>query len=91
VEIAVILEALNSALLLLLLHVYAGNYRQMKSALGLGLVVFSFFLLLQNLIAIYFQLMMVDYYSMEVMQHALFISASQTVALAVLAYSTYRE
>ncbi len=90
-EIAVILEALNSALLLLLLHVYAGNYRQMKSALGLGLVVFSFFLLLQNLIAIYFQLMMVDYYSMEVMQHALFISASQTVALAVLAYSTYRE
>lgn len=90
-ELAILIEALNSLLLLSLLYVYIGNYRQMRTALGLGLIVFSFFLLLQNLIAAYFQLMMVDYYSAEVMQHALFISAVQTVALAVLAWSTYSE
>lgn len=90
-ENAVVLEILNSALVLLLLRVYLQNYREMKTVFGLGLIVFSFFLLLQNLISIYFHLMMIDYYSKEVMQHAFIITAAQTAALAVLAWVTYKE
>ena len=90
-ELAIIIEAINSVLLLSLLYVYAGNYRQMRSNFTLGLIVFAAFLLLQNLAALYFHLMMVDYYSDVVMQHALVISGVQTVALAVLNYVTWKE
>lgn len=90
-EAVVVLEAINSVLLVLLLYVYVGNYRQMKSSLGLGLAVFAFFLLLQNVLGIYFHLMMVDYYSKDVMGQAFLITAAQTIALAVLAWVTYRE
>ncbi len=89
-EVAVILEIVNSVLLLALLGAYLQNYVQMKTMFGLGLVIFSLFLLVQNLLAVYFHFAMVMYYTKEVMQHAFFLSAAQTVALAVLAWVTYR-
>ncbi len=90
-ELAIILEAINSLLLLTLLYVYFGNYRQMRSNFTLGLIVFAAFLLLQNLVALYFHLMMVDYYSGAVMQHALVLNSLQTIALVVLNYVTWKE
>ncbi|HLC92720.1 MAG TPA: hypothetical protein VJH23_03360, partial [archaeon] len=80
-ELAIILEAVNSVLLLSLLYVYIGNYRELKNAFVLGLIVFAGFMLLQNLLALYFHFAMVDYYSKELMQHALVISGAQTIAL----------
>ncbi len=90
-EIAVILEAINSVLLILLLYVYIGNYKQMKNNFTLGLILFAGFVLLQNLVGLYFHLMMVEYYSQQAMQHALLLSGLQTIALAVLNYVTWKE
>ncbi|HLC79173.1 MAG TPA: hypothetical protein VJG83_01965 [archaeon] len=90
-ELTVVVELVNIILLAFLLIVYANNYRQMRSALGLGLVVFAAFLLAQNLIAVYFHFSMIDYYSNEVMQHAFILSSVQTVALAALAWVTWKE
>ena len=90
-ELAIILEALNSLLLISLLYIYISNYRQMVNNFTLGLIAFALFLLMQNLVALYFHLMMVDYYSAAVMGHALVITGLQTVALIVLNYVTWKE
>jgi len=90
-ELAVILEAINSLLLLSLLYIYFGNYRQVKSNFTIGIILFAAFLLLQNLVALYFHLMMVDYYSGPVMGHALVLSGLQTIALVVLNYVTWKD
>ena len=81
----------NSLLLILLLRVYVQNYSEMKTVFGMGLVVFAAFMLLENLLALYFHLAMVEYYSSQVMEHAFFLSAAQTVALLVLSWVTYKE
>lgn len=90
-ELTVIFEIVNVALLLFLLNVYVQNYREMKTHLGLGLIIFAGFLLLQNLIGIYFHFVMIEYYSFEVMWHARVLSGIQTVALIVLSYVTWKE
>jgi len=90
-ELAVFFEVVNILLLLFLLFVYAQNYRQMKCAFSLGLMVFAGFFLVQNLIAVYFHLTMMEYYSRLVMQHAFVLAGIQTVALAALAWVTWRE
>ena len=90
-ELAIIIEGINSALLLALLYVYIGNYRELKSNFVLGLIVFAAFLLLQNLVALYYHLMMVQYYSSDVMGHALVLSGLQTISLLALNYVTWKE
>ncbi len=90
-DLAVMLEALNAVLLLALLYVYVQNYREMKTNFGLGLIIFAAFLLLQNLVALYFHLMMVEFYSAAVMGHALVLNALQFAALVALNYVTWKE
>jgi len=90
-ETAIILEAINILLLIFLMYVYVQNYKEMKTNLGLGLIIFSAFLFLQNAIALYFHLMMVNYYSPDVMVHAMILNGAQTIALAVLAWVTWKE
>ena len=90
-ELTVIFEIVNVVLLLFLLSVYVQNYREMKTHLGLGLIIFAGFLLIQNLTGIYFHFVMIEYYSFEVMGHARVLSGIQTVALIVLAYVTWKE
>ena len=90
-EIAVIIEVLNAVLLIALLYAYVQNYREMKTNLGLGLILFAGLLLVQNLLALYFHLMMHDFYSMEAMQHATFLNGAQLIALAILNYVTWKE
>ena len=87
-EIAIVLEFFNGLLLLFLLYTYVQNYRQMKTAFGLGLIFFALFLLVENVLAAFFHLTMMNYYSPEAMQHALVLNAVQTIALAILAWIT---
>lgn len=89
-ELAIIIEIVNVVLLLFLLSIYVQNYRQMKTVFGLGLIVFALFLLAQNLLAAFFHLTMLNYYSPESMQHGLILSGIQTIALAVLSWVTWR-
>ncbi len=90
-EFAVVLEAVNLLLLLGLLYVYEDNYRKVRTGLGLGLIVFAALLAVQNALALYFHVAMVMYYSADVMNHALWLSAAQTAALLVLAWKTWTE
>lgn len=89
-EIAIILEIINAVLLLFLLYIYANNYREMKTAFGLGLILFALLFLVQNLLAVFFHLTMMDYYSAAAMQHALVLSGLQTIALAILSFVTWK-
>ena len=90
-ELVLVFEIISVLLLLFLLSVYISNYRQMKIVLGMELIIFSAFLLLQNLLGLYFHIAKIDYYSSEVMDHAMVLSAIQTLALAVLAWVTWKE
>ncbi|MCR4368870.1 MAG: hypothetical protein NUV67_03110 [archaeon] len=87
----IIFEAINALLLVFLLSVYVKNYVEMKTSLGFGLIIFSAFLLAQNLLAAYFHASMIEYYSGDVVMHAFILSAAETLALAVLAWVTWRE
>ena len=90
-EFAIILELLNAAMLVALLYVYVQNYRQMKNAFVLGLIIFAFFLLAQNAVAIYFHIVMIDYYSKDVMAQAFWMTAMQSVGLAALLWATWKQ
>ncbi len=90
-ELTTIFEAVNVILLLFLLSVYVQNYREMKTHFGLGLMIFAAVLLLQNLLALYFHLMMIEFYSNEAMNHIGVLSAAQTMALAALSWVTWKE
>ncbi len=90
-ELAVVLDAVNLLLLASLLYVYVGNYRAIRTGLGLGLVLFAVLLAVQNALALYFHVAMVDYYSAAVMGHALWLNAAQTAALLVLTWKTWTE
>ena len=50
----VALAGTNAVLLLVLVGVWARNYRRFRSGMVLGLVVFSGALLVENLVAVYF-------------------------------------
>ncbi|MBI4053119.1 MAG: hypothetical protein HY394_03730 [Candidatus Diapherotrites archaeon] len=89
--LAFFFEIANILLLVFLLSVYVQNYRQMKCAFSLGLIMFAAFLLIQNMLAAYFHFTMLAYYSLEVMQHAFILSGAQTIALAALSWVTWRE
>jgi hypothetical protein len=88
---AIILEIINSILLIVLLSVYIKNYKEVKMDFTLGLIIFAGFLLLQNLAALYFHLSMIDYYSSEVIFQATILNVVQTIALIVLNYVTWKN
>lgn len=90
-ELAVVLEAVNLFLLLGLLYVYVNNYRTVRTGLGLALILFAALLAVQNALAVYFHVAMVQYYSADVMGHALWLNAAQTAALLILAWKTWME
>lgn len=84
------LNLLNVLLSLGLLYIYLRNYRVVKSVFSLGLMFFASMILVQNAAALYFQTMMIDYYSMEVAGFAFILTALQAVGLAVLLYVTWK-
>lgn len=84
-------EILNSLLLLGLLNIFVQNYKAMKTKISLGLIVFSGLLLLQNLTAIAFNFLMMNYYSMETELPAFILALIQLIALIVLFWISWKE
>ncbi|MEW6722335.1 MAG: hypothetical protein AB1324_03670 [Candidatus Micrarchaeota archaeon] len=89
-DFATILSFVNVLLLLSLAYVYVSNYMKVRSKIGLGLIFFAGLMLLQNLAAIYFQFMMIMYYTDEVASFALILTLLETLGLACLAYITWK-
>ncbi|XGI84546.1 hypothetical protein ACEU6E_04680 [Halorutilales archaeon Cl-col2-1] len=54
IRVCMIISSLNIALLTGLATVYGRNYRRMKSAFSLGLLIFSLLFVLENSLAVYY-------------------------------------
>ena len=85
-----VVSILNALMLFILLYVYIRNYKAIKSKFSLGLILFGLLFLIQNLVAIYFQTAMVDYYSKEVADFALILNILEALGFAALLYVTWK-
>jgi hypothetical protein len=85
------LEGLNALLSLALLYVYAQNYRALKSGVGMGLLIFSFVLLLQNAAGLYLHFTSGEVYASMVATQVFALKLVETIALIVLAYTAWKE
>lgn len=90
VDLATIVSILNVVLLISLLWIYVKGYKIMKSKFALGLILFAGLLLIQNLMAIYFQFAMIMYYSAEVAGFALILNGLEALALISLGYISWK-
>lgn len=90
-ETSMILSGLNVAILASLIYVYAQNYQKLNSKFSLGLLVFASILLLENILAFYFNWTMMGLYAEKVAQQGLILRSLETVSLAILGYITWRN
>lgn len=80
----------NLLLLGLLLYVYGTNYRRMRTAFTLGLVVFAALFLFQNVVTLYSYLTMMPLYASGVEGHVALFTWAQTVGLGALLAATWQ-
>lgn len=90
IDLASIVSFLNIILLLMLSFIYVRNYRTIKSKFCLGLMIFALLFLIQNLIAFYFQITMMYYYSKEVANIAFVLNALEALGFVALLYITWK-
>jgi hypothetical protein len=88
-DAARVAAAVNVMLLLGLLAVWVGTYREIRAPLTLGSIVFATLLLAENLVALYF------YFNAPAMpplavQFMMVLQVLETVAIGVLAYVTWQ-
>jgi len=85
------LEGLNVLLSAGLLWLYAQNYQALRSAPGMGLVVFSFVLFVQNAAGLYLHFTTGEFYAKMLATHAFGLELVETLALGVLAYTGWKD
>jgi hypothetical protein len=90
IDLATIASGLNVVILVALISVYAKNYLKLRTNFGLGLTLFAALLLLHNLAAVYFQVMMIMYYTSEVAGFAFILNVLEALGLGALAYISLR-
>jgi hypothetical protein len=90
-ETSLVLSGLNAAILASLIYVYAQNYQKLNSKFSLGLLMFASILLLENLLAFYFNWTMMGLYAEKVAQQGLILRSLETVSLIILGYITLRN
>lgn len=88
---AIALSALNVGILASLIYIYAGNYRQLSSKFSLGLLVFASLLLVENVLALYFNYTMMGLYKEKVASQIMVLRVVETASLMVLGYITWRN
>ncbi len=89
IDIAVIINVLNVLLLSALLYTYGKNYFSVKAKFCLGLILFAGLFMIQNLIAIYFELFQSHCYSQDTAQFSLILNIIQTFGFTSLLYITW--
>ncbi len=80
----------NIVLLLLLLYVYWGNYRKIKSNFTLGLIMFAGLLLLQNILFSSFLLFHQAFRVADLGLPLFILNITEFLALAILLYITWK-
>lgn len=77
-------QVVNIILLVGLLYVYGSNYRKLRSKYTAGLMFFVGFMLVETLMAVYFDTSMVMYYSTAAEFNAGLLQMVKAVGLAIL-------
>ncbi|MBI4020596.1 MAG: hypothetical protein HY367_04645 [Candidatus Aenigmarchaeota archaeon] len=78
------IHIINMLLLAALLFIYASNYSKLKSKYTAGLIFFAGFLLIETIMAMYFDTAMVMYYSAEAALNANILEIVKAAGLAIL-------
>ncbi|HYT01036.1 MAG TPA: hypothetical protein VEO20_10280 [Thermoplasmata archaeon] len=73
-----------------LLYVYVGNFRHLRSAFSLGLIVFAGLFVLENLAAVYFYVVLSESYGAGVALPMLALNAAELVGFATLFIVSWR-
>ena len=84
------LTAISVVLLLVLIILYIRNLRKIRSQLLIGLLIFTTLFFVQNIIALYYCLTMMDYYVPEVEFMVFIFSIIQTIAFSVMLWITWK-
>ena len=88
-EVAVVFAFLNSVILLFLIVLYGRIATKTRASYSIGLMIFAFFLLAQNLATIYSYVAMAPFFEPQALPFLSSISALEFVGLLVLARITF--
>jgi hypothetical protein len=89
--ISLAVNVINVAILLLLLSVYAKNYRDIRSKYNLGLMIFSVIFLVENIVIIHLGLFAWPLLLSEaVIVHMIIIDIIELVGFLMLLYITWK-
>ena len=89
--ILIIVNLANIVILLLLLYVYAKNYRNIKSKFNLGLILFSVLFLIENLLILHLGLFQWPHIAdITIVSHMIAINFIQLLGLLSLLYITWK-
>ena len=88
-SVAIGLNFISILLLFGLLYVYYKNLKNIKSKFTVGLFIFASLFLLQNIVALYYHLTMMEYYAPNLEKYECFFTLLQTIGFAVLLKITW--
>ncbi len=88
-DIATVVTGVNILLLISLAFVYVSNWLKLRSNFAMGLAFFSSMFLIQNIVALYCQLMMVEYYNPQISAIALALNTLEAFGLGILTYISW--
>jgi hypothetical protein len=89
-NVITIFTAINVLLVAGLLYVYAATFRRTRSLFTVGLLLFAFLFLIQDVVALYFAATMMPLYEPDVASFVLVFTLLQTAAFAILNWITWK-
>jgi hypothetical protein len=90
VQAAAVFSFFNVLLLIALLVTYGNSFRKLRAEFTAGLLFFSAFFLVQNLVALYSYVAMFMYFASDVAGLVLVMTVVQTAGLAILLWMSVR-
>lgn len=90
VQAAAVFSFFNVLLLIALLITYGNSFRKLRAEFTAGLLFFSAFFLVQNLVALYSYVAMFMYFASDIAGLVLVMTVVQTAGLAILLWMSVR-
>ena len=87
--IGMAIHSINIILLIVLLYIYVQNYRQLKTKLNVGLILFVLLFLIQSFMNVYYDTAMIMYSSTPAETAATMLEGIKAVAFAILAWISW--
>ena len=87
--IGMTIHSINIILLIVLLYIYVQNYRQLKTKLNVGLILFVLLFLIQSFMNVYYDTAMIMYSSTPAETAATILEGIKAVAFAILAWISW--